>query len=104
MTVSFHKYGEYFSGTREVFAVFVEADGHNPVCCVEGLLNPITMMDVDIYVENSLVIFQQLQNGQHYVIHVAETTCLTLLGVMKASSPIDSYVCCLLVQFNCASH
>lgn len=41
---------------REVLPIFVEGNGHNAVCGVESLLHAIPMMDVNIYVENSLVV------------------------------------------------
>ena len=37
-------------------------------------------------------------------IHIAETTCLTLLGVMKTTSPVDCYVAFASVQTGGAFH
>jgi hypothetical protein len=37
-------------------AVLVERDGHDPVCGIEGLFHPITMVDVDINVEDTRVV------------------------------------------------
>lgn len=41
---------------REVLSVLVEGNCHNTVGGVESLLHTVTMMDVDIYVQNSLVV------------------------------------------------
>lgn len=49
------------SSTREVFSVFVERYGHDPVCGVEGLLHSIAVVNVDIYVQDPLVIPTQNQ-------------------------------------------
>ena len=57
----------------EIFPVLVEGDCHNPVGCVEGLLDPVTVVDVDVYVENPLVVLQQFQDREHNIIYVAET-------------------------------
>lgn len=40
----------------EEFAVFVEADCHDSVCCVEGFLYTISMVDVDVDVQHPRVI------------------------------------------------
>lgn len=36
------------SGAREVFAVLVKGDRHDPVRGVEGLLHPVTVVDVNV--------------------------------------------------------
>ena len=52
-------------------------------------IEEVTMMDINIQVQDSLVIFEQLQNCKHNVVGVAETTRLTLLSMMESSTPID---------------
>jgi hypothetical protein len=37
----------------------IETD--TPVSCVEGLLHPVSVVDVDVYVEHALVVLEQLQ-------------------------------------------
>ena len=49
------------------------------------------MMNINIDIEDTSVIFQQLQNGKNDVICVTETAGLALLCMMKASSPVDGY-------------
>jgi hypothetical protein len=51
--------------TREEFAILVETDTHDPICGIESLLHPIPMMHIDIDVEDSLVISQQLQDAKN---------------------------------------
>lgn len=41
---------------REVLSILVEGNCHNTVCGVESLLHTIPMMDVNVYVQNSLVV------------------------------------------------
>jgi len=53
--------------TREVFAVLVERDGHDAICGVEGLLDAVAVVDVDVDVEDSLVESQEFENAQHNV-------------------------------------
>ena len=47
------------------------------------------MVDVDINVKHSLVVLEQLQDGQDDVVDVTEATGLALLGVVEPSGPID---------------
>lgn len=42
----------YTCARKEVISVFVEGHSHDPVSEVEGFLNPITMVDVNINVEH----------------------------------------------------
>ena len=76
----------------------------SPVCGVKSLLNTISVVDVDIDVEHPLVVLEQLQDGQHDVVDVAEAAGLALLGVMKTSRPVDCNVRRLLVEFHGACH
>jgi len=48
------------------------------------------VVNVDINVEDSLVVLQELENGNNYVIHVAEPTGFLLLGVVESASPVDA--------------
>lgn len=41
---------------KEVISIFVEWHSHDPVSEVEGFLNPITMVDIDINVEHPRVV------------------------------------------------
>lgn len=66
LTVQPWQYHFYLSNTfkaypqvacaREVLSIFVEGNGHNTVGGVESLLHSVPMMDVNIYVQNSLVV------------------------------------------------
>lgn len=58
--------------SREVVLELVERASHDSVSQVKGFLDTVTMMDVDIYIQNSLVGFQELKDGQDAVIDVAE--------------------------------
>ena len=45
--------------TREVFTILVEWYGHNSVCGIERFFHTITVMDVNINVQDTLVISDQ---------------------------------------------
>ena len=76
----------------------MEGNCHDPVCGVESLLNTISMMNVDVNVQDPLVVLQQLQNSQDDIVHIAEARRLRLLGVVQPSSPVDGDVGRLLVE------
>ena len=50
-----HLYPEVAS-SGEIFAVFVEGDRHDSVGCVESLFNAVTMVNVNIDVQHTLVV------------------------------------------------
>ena len=70
---------------EEVFVEFMEADGHDPIGVVEGLLDPVPVVDVDVEVEDPRVHLQQLQDAQHYVVDVAETTRFCFFAMVEPS-------------------
>ena len=89
---------EDVAGAREVLAELVEADGHDAVGRVEGLLDAVAVVDVDVDVEDALVLLEELEDGQNAVVDVAEARRLGLLGVMEAAGPVDDDVGAVLVE------
>ncbi len=85
---------------EKVLTVLMERHWHDSVGQIKCLLNPVSVMDVDIDVNNSWINKQKFQNGQHNIVYVAKTTCLRLFGMMKPSTKIDSDVR-LSVQEQC---
>lgn len=65
--------------------IAMKRDSHHSIRAVECLLNTITMMDIDIDVEYSIVILEQLKDCKYDIIHIAESTCFHLLGMMKTA-------------------
>ncbi|CAD6888718.1 unnamed protein product, partial [Tilletia caries] len=57
-----------------------------------GLLDPVAVVDVDVYVEDAGVDAEELEDAEDDVIDVAETRGLALLGVMESAGPIDADV------------
>ena len=92
------------AGAGEVLAVLVEGDGHDAVGGVEGLLDAVSVVDVDVDVEDALVVLEELEDGEHDVVDVAEAGRLALLGVVESAGPVDGDVRLSLVQFHGAGH
>ena len=80
------------TSTREELSVLVEGQGHNTVGCVEGLFNSVSMMDIDIDVENALVYLEKFKNTQDNVVDVTESTRFSLFGVVKTTCPVDGNI------------
>ena len=74
---------------REVLAELVEGDGHHAVGGVEGLLDAVAVVDVDVDVQHALVVLEQLEDGEHDVVGIAEARRLALLGVVEPARPVD---------------
>jgi len=78
----------------------MEADGHDSVRGKEGFFYSVTVMHVNVNIENSLVVLQQLQNCKNNVVHIAEALCLLLLGVVQPSCPVDAKVRATMVKLD----
>lgn len=56
-----------FTGARKVLAVLVERYSHDPVGRVKGLLHTITVMNIDVDIEDALVETQKFENAENDV-------------------------------------
>lgn len=56
-----------FACSREVLSILVERHSHDSVGCVEGLLDAITVVDIDVDVEDALLETEQLQDTKNNV-------------------------------------
>jgi len=61
----------------------METNSETPIRCPKSFLHPIPMMAVDVNVDHSLVFLQQLKNGEHAVVDIAEPRSFKFLGVME---------------------
>ena len=70
--------------TREEFCsvIFMKGKCHNTICRIEGLLDAVTVMDVDIDVEDTRVVQQQLENCENDIVDVAEAGGFGLLRMV----------------------
>mmetsp|Transcript_50181 Transcript_50181/g.104707 ORF Transcript_50181/g.104707 Transcript_50181/m.104707 type:complete len:221 (+) Transcript_50181:1699-2361(+) len=83
---------QHVAGAREVVAILMKRDRHHPICRVEGFLDAITMVNINIDVKNTIMHFQQFQDSENNVIHEAKPACLALFCVVKATGPIDGNI------------
>ena len=82
---------ELAGAREEVLSVLMEAHRHHSVRTVKGFLHSVPVVHVDVHVQNSTEILQQLQYTYHDVIHIAKTTRLRLLSMVQSASLILYY-------------
>ena len=86
------------AGAGEEISVLVQTESHDAVGAVEGLLDAVAVVDVDVDVQDAGVDLEQLEDGQDNVIDVAEAGGLGLLGVMESPGPVDGDVGVVVVE------
>lgn len=82
----------------------MERHGHDSVGRVESLLDTVPVMNVDVDVQYSLVILEQLEDPEDDVVYITKTGSLALLGVMETAAPIYADLGSLLVQLHRGGH
>lgn len=53
-----------FTSSRKVLAILVERHGHDAIGSIEGFLNTITVVDIDVDVENPLLESQEFEDAE----------------------------------------
>ena len=65
---------------------------HDAVRSVKRLLNSVSMVHIDVNVEDARMVPQELENSKDDIVNVAEPGCLSFLGMMQSSGPVDGNV------------
>ena len=65
------------SGSREVLAILVETDSHDTVGGIESFFNTVSVVTVDIDVQNSREGAEEFENAENNVVDVAKAGSLT---------------------------
>jgi len=68
--------------------MLMKADSHDPISIVECFLDSITMVDINIEIQYSIVHFQQFQDAKDNIVDIAKSRSLTFLGMMVATTPV----------------
>lgn len=82
------------SRPRKIFAKFVETACHNSVRRVECLFDAITMMTVDVNIQDTRISAQKFDNAEDDIVDVAEPRSFPLFGMVQSSCPVDGDVGC----------
>lgn len=101
-----HAYAGFLEGTgtrEEVVTVLVQRQGEYPIGIVEGFLDPITMVDINVNLQYSGMVPQQFQDSQNDIVDVAEPTGFGFLSVVEPSTPVDRNIRCTRVQLTGSS-
>jgi hypothetical protein len=102
----------------------VKRAGHDTVGGIESLFDTISVVDVDVDVQDALLVAKELEDRENYIcsktlsasrtthrrsvtkhtVDITESTGFALLGVVQPTSPIDGYVAFLAVEASSALH
>ena len=101
----------------------MERDCHYSVGGIKGFLNAVTMVDIDVDVEDALVITKELEDAKNNIcrlglawtqergpisqpltIYVTETARFALLCVMQTARPVHCYVAFPTIEPCCTFH
>ena len=85
---------------EEVVPVLMERDSHHAVRRVEGLLDAVAVVDVDVEIQDTWVVLKQLEDAQHNVVHVAKSRRLGALRVVQAARPVDCHISNAMVELH----
>jgi hypothetical protein len=72
----------------------METAGHNSVRRVERLFNAITMVTIDVDVQDARISAQEFDNAQDDIVDVTEPRSFPLFGVVQSSCPVNGDVGC----------
>ena len=72
----------------------METAGHNSVRRVERLFNAITMVTIDVDIQNARISAQEFNNAEDDIVDVAEPRGFSLFGVVQSPCPVNGDVGC----------
>ena len=78
--------------------ILMKRQSKNSIGVLKGLLDSIPMMDVYVYIEDSIESGKEILNTVDDIIDVAEAGRLVLLGMMESSHPVYNFVV-FIVQY-----
>lgn len=73
---------------EKILTILMERYRHDSVWQVKCLLNTVTVMDIDIDVNDSWINHQKFQNCQNNIIYVTKSARLWFLSMMKPASKV----------------
>lgn len=80
------------AGKEDLLIVFVERQRHHTIGGPESLFDAVAMVDVDVYVEDSRVVEEKLEDGEDDVVDIAESAGFSLFSVVQTAGPINGDV------------
>ena len=69
-------------------AVLMQGQRQNTYVVAEGRLDAVAVVDVDVYVQNTIELFEEDVDAERDVVYVAETTRPIVPRVVHSSAPI----------------
>jgi len=72
----------------------MEAASHHTICGIERLFDTVTVVTVDIDVQNTGERAEKLQNTEYNIVDITKPRCFALFCVVKAACPVYGDVSC----------
>ena len=88
----FHAHISHITGPGEKVTKLVERARHHPIRRIKRLFHTISVMHVNVNIQNTRIRAQQLKNGQDNVVGIAKTTGFALLRMMQTTRPVDDHI------------
>mmetsp|Transcript_65304 Transcript_65304/g.182658 ORF Transcript_65304/g.182658 Transcript_65304/m.182658 type:complete len:282 (+) Transcript_65304:468-1313(+) len=90
----------YVSRSGKEISIFMQTQGHDPIRGIEGFFHSIPVVDINVHIQYSGMHFQQFQNRQDNIIDVTKPGRLTLFGMMKPPTPVDTNIRLILIELD----
>lgn len=78
----------------------MKGHGHHAIRQVEGFLNTVAVVHVNVDVQHPGMVLEQFQYGDHDVVDVTESGRFEFFRVMQTARPVDSDIAAVLVQLH----
>jgi hypothetical protein len=82
----------HVSGSGEVFTKFMETACHDAIGTIESFFDAISVVNVNVYVQDAFVHLEQFEYGQDAIVDVTKAGCFGFFGVVESPGPIDDNV------------
>lgn len=79
-------------GTGKVLPKFMKTACQHAVGSIKCFLYAISVVAIDVDIEDAWIDAKKFQNCENDVVDVAEAGCLAFFGMMQATSPVNSNV------------
>lgn len=90
--------------SRKILLELVKGACHHPICKIESLLHTISMVNVYVNIQDSLVGFKEFQYRQNTIVDVTKSTGLTLFCVVKPARPVNCNITISFGKKGCCCH
>ena len=63
----------------------MKTDSHYSIRVVKSLFNAVSVMNVDVKIQDSVIYLKKFKNAKNYIVDITKSTGLAFFGVVIAS-------------------